>query len=423
MKVLHVIHRFVDSERRGSELYAYYLCKALAKEHEVAVFYGSIKGPKTGFASNTFDGLKTFIVGCTESWDQTKIRTRSRRVESAFLEVLDGWRPDIVHFHGLLFLSLLLPSLAKRRGLRSVFTLHDFWLLCPQINLLDHEQRISWPINRSNCYVCCTSRIQRPYSWRRLWGWDPLLLLKSLNFAYFLRYGRVRQVARLMRDVDLFIAPSRQLKERFVHEGFSASKIVYCDYGTDTHLRGEDYAHKREMANPLICGFIGSVTQHKGIDVLLEAFSQLDGIFLRVYGKAAPKYLSRANRRNIHFMGEITDAEKADAFAQMDVLIVPSIWLENSPVTIHEAFLFGVPVITSNVGGMAELVTDHLNGLHFKVGDVHDLREKVRYLNENPEELQKLTANIPTMKSMEFHLEEIADLYRRVLLGQVCEQS
>ncbi len=415
MKVLHVIHRFVDTDPRGSELYTYYLCRALAKKHEVAVLYGSPTIPPNRVDCGRFDGLKTFVIGSSHSWPEAMLRARSRKAEIAFTEVLAEWKPEIVHFQHLLFHSLRLPTIAKRAGVRSLFTLHDFWLLCPQIQLLDHQQHISWPIDRRNCYDCCLTKMKRAHSWRRLWGWDPLLLLRRAIREYYLRWGRPRSVARLTRAVDLFVAPSRQLRERFIHEGLLPSKVVYCRNGIDHDLRPAHFIPKRYAGGRVECGFVGSLAMHKGIEVLLEAFRSVQGANLRVYGKTTPQYLNRIRNGTVRFMGEITDSEKAAAFSQMDVLIVPSIWLENSPLTIQEAFLFGVPVITSNIGGMAELVEDGKNGLLFKVGDPEDLRRKITYLATHPEELQRLAANIPPVKRIEDHAQEIEGYYHKVL--------
>jgi glycosyltransferase involved in cell wall biosynthesis len=217
-----------------------------------------------------------------------------------------------------------------------------------------------------------------------------------------------------MRDVDLFIAPSRQLRERFLSSGLAPSRIVHCTYGLDQGLRPSDYRRRAFDGPPLECAFLGSVAVHKGIDVLLDAFSGIEGARLTVYGKAAPQYLRRASGDRIRFAGEIGDAEKPRAFNAMDVLVVPSIWLENSPITIQEAFLFGVPAVVSNIGGMAELVQDGWNGMLFKVGDASDLRRKIEYLATNPATLERLAENVPQVKSITDHAVEIEGLYERV---------
>lgn len=120
----------------------------------------------------------------------------------------------------------------------------------------------------------------------------------------------------------------------------------------------------------------------------------------------------------MRFMGEISDAQKAKAFEEMDALIVPSIWFENFSLVTQEAFLFGVPVIASDIGALRELVEDGKNGLLFRVGDAADLRSKVEYLVRNPGEVRRLAANVPRVKSSVEHAAEIESLYERVLSGK-----
>ena len=418
MKILHVIHRFVDTARRGSELYTYVLGRSLAKRHDVAVLYTSPKKAAGRVESGEMDGLQTFILGCAESWEQAKLRGGSREAESAFTKVLSEWKPDVVHFQHLLYHSLRLPTIAARAGVASLLTLHDFWLLCPQINLLDHQQRISWPINRRNCIACCEVTVQRQYSWRRLWGWEPTLLARRMLRASYLTLARPLQVGRVFRDIGLFIAPSEHVRDRFVEEGLPASRVVHCGHGINHDLRPVGYERRPHHGGRLRCGFIGTVSVHKGMDVLLEAFEGINEASLAVYGAAARQYISRARGTNVRFMGEISDAQKAEAFQEMDVLIVPSIWFENFSLVTQEAFLFGVPVIASSIGALRELVQDGESGLLFRVGDATDLRSKVQYLAGNPGEVRRLAANVPHVKSSVEHAAEIESLYERVLSGK-----
>jgi len=289
--------------------------------------------------------------------------------------------------------------------------------LCPQIHLLDHRQRISWPINRRNCITCCEAMIGRKYSWRRLWGWEPTVLARKAWRAWYLTQGRPRQVIRVFRDVALFIAPSEHVRDRFVEEGLSPSKVVQCGHGINYDLRPTGYEHKPYREGLLRCGFIGTVSVFKGMDVLLEAFAEIDEAALTVYGAVTHQYAVRASR-NVRFVGEIRDAEKAEAFQQMDVLIVPSIGFETFSLVTKEAFLFGVPVLASAIGALRELVEDGENGLLFRAGDAADLRSKVKHLARNPDEVRRLAANVPRVKSSIEHAAEIESLYERVVSGK-----
>lgn len=415
MKILHVIHRFVDTARRGSELYTYNLSRSLADKHEVAVLYTSARQAPGSLTRSHFDGLTTFVVGTDSSWEEAKLQGRSRPSERAFRRVLHTWEPDVVHFHHLLFHSLGLPTIARSAGVPTMLTLHDFWLLCPQINLLDHRQRVSWPINRSKCVTCCAANAGRAYSWRRLWGWEPTVLAQKAARALYLRRGRPRFVAKVFEDVGLFVAPSHHVRDRFVQQGAPASRVVVCGHGIGHELRPPHYRPKEDRSGPLRCGYVGTIAPHKGIDVLLEAFAGIHDASVVVYGAVPPAYAARARTGTIRFMGELRDDDKAAAFGQMDVLIVPSIWFETHSLVTQEAFLFGVPVLASAIGALPELVDDGQNGLLFRPGDSADLRSKIEHLARNRDHVRALAARVPRVKSTAEHMGEIEEFYERVL--------
>jgi glycosyltransferase involved in cell wall biosynthesis len=101
-----------------------------------------------------------------------------------------------------------------------------------------------------------------------------------------------------------------------------------------------------------------------------------------------------------------------EILAGLDMVVVPSIWYENSPLTIQEAFIARVPVITANEGGMAELVRDGIDGLHFRLGDAADLRRKLRYVATHPDVLERLRDGIPAVPGIEAHAATLLGRYR-----------
>jgi glycosyltransferase involved in cell wall biosynthesis len=114
-------------------------------------------------------------------------------------------------------------------------------------------------------------------------------------------------------------------------------------------------------------------------------------------------------------MNEFDNQEIASIFQKIDVLVVPSLWPENSPLVIHEAFLTRTPVIASRIGGISEIVTDGVNGLLFNPGDVNELKEKMQYLIDNPDIIERLRANIPKTRSMEDNGREMEEIYADLL--------
>src|SRR5262249_22824778 len=140
-----------------------------------------------------------------------------------------------------------------------------------------------------------------------------------------------------------------------------------------------------------------------------DAFREIrePGIECRIYGDldVFPDFKGRLLKletpRAVRYMGRLGNERIVDALAQLDLLIVPSVWFENSPLTIHEAFLAGVPVLTSDCGGMAELVEHSVSGLQFRTGDAAHLRHQLLRVLREPSLLASLKSNLPTVKTIE----------------------
>jgi glycosyltransferase involved in cell wall biosynthesis len=101
----------------------------------------------------------------------------------------------------------------------------------------------------------------------------------------------------------------------------------------------------------------------------------------------------------------------------VDALVVPSVWQENSPLTVHEAFLAGVPVVASRLGGHAELLATG-GGLLYDADDPTDLAAKLRRLYEEPGLARRLAASAPAVKTMQDHVTELHEFYEELLTAR-----
>ena len=97
----------------------------------------------------------------------------------------------------------------------------------------------------------------------------------------------------------------------------------------------------------------------------------------------------------VRFMGRFEREATASIYAQMDVLVVPSLWLENSPLVIHEAFMTGVPVVGARIGGIADLIADGVNGLLYTPDAPAELARALRTLEADRGLLSELAARAP----------------------------
>jgi len=227
------------------------------------------------------------------------------------------------------------------------------------------------------------------------------------------RWQSVREAASA---VDLFVLPSRYLLGEMARFGLPAERMIHCDYGFPSD------AFPRREALPEVArhfAFIGSVMRHKGMHVLLEAFEGLPAdAQLSVGGSLGydPPYAAwlqqMARHPGVRFVGGVSPDRVPGFLGDVDALVVPSIWNENSPLTIHEAFLAGVPVVASRMGGSTELL-EAGGGLLYDADDPQALRVQLRRLYDEPGLARRLAASAPRVKSMKEHVVELVELYDR----------
>jgi glycosyltransferase involved in cell wall biosynthesis len=211
---------------------------------------------------------------------------------------------------------------------------------------------------------------------------------------------------------DRLVAPSNFLAETVAAFGVPAESIEQCRNG----IRVERFEETElDPDRPLRVGYAGRVTERKGVHLLADAASRVEGAELRVFGAFDPESedyharLAELAGDDATFRGWYAD--RATPYREMDVLVLPSVWYENSPLVIQEAFASGVPVVTGDVGGMAELVRDGRDGLTFPVGDADALADRLGRLAGNPGLVADLREGVTEPKRLRDHAREIADLY------------
>ena len=128
--------------------------------------------------------------------------------------------------------------------------------------------------------------------------------------------------------------------------------------------------------------------------------------------------LKRHNLPNVFFHGQYSRSDLPRIFSQIDVTVVPSIWHENTPLVIQEAFAAGCPVISSDISGAAESVENEINGLHFKLGDATDLARQITRITNEPGLLARLRSGIRPVRTIEAELADLQEIYRRLVTNQ-----
>ncbi len=315
-------------------------------------------------------------------------------------------------------------QVAHQLGMPTVVTLTDFWFLCPRISMLRSNGQVSTlPINAATCARCLGEEKRR---YRLAGRIAPALM----NAFWRLRKTQIRNIeARMtflrqtLNQADAIISPSRFLRSTFIKAGVEPERIIFSRQGRDFPDLTPEILRKTSSSG-LEVGYIGQIAWHKGVHVLFEAARRMSKLPLtvRAYGDTMsfPEYTAHLRRlmagdERLKLVGVYHRQEVSQVLRGLDVIVVPSLWYENSPNAILEAFAHHTPVIASNLGGMAELVRDGENGLLFAPGDADDLARQLRRLLDDPRLLPALRAGIGPVKSMAQEMDELEEIYRVVL--------
>ena len=437
MRILQVVHDFLPNATGGTEIYTYTLSKELSKNHDVYLFFRDTAIDK-GFKKGEFDGLPFLAVNPSKYlknstyFNLIKSRiyfTNNKEINKLFKELIAEFKPDIIHFQHLIGLSMNLVDIAYKYKIPIVFTAHDFWLLCPKAHLINNINVLCTNGDRRKCIKCFYN--QELYRLKRIEMFQsntyiefPKNLIKIvLNFIikmytiYYIFYFRPKMIQDIIKNVDVFIAPSQKLKSELIENGIQARKVFHIDSGiTNSYLKNIQKTKSKNIR----FAFIGSVSVHKGIEILIKTFNDIKDASLDIYGFVSEenkkRYLKLIKNKHIHFMNSFKYNEIGNIFSKTDILIVPSICMENSPLNIREAFMSKTPVIASDIGGLSEMIQDGETGLLFKAGDSRDLFKKIRYFIDNPIEIERMSKKIKKVKTIEENAKEMEAIYRELIL-------
>lgn len=459
MRILQVLHFFLPKHSAGTEVYTDSISRELkSRGHDVHLFFTEkvLSARNYELVERDWHGLPCHVLINNllyESFDET---FDNAAVEHAFHRVLDAVKPDVIHFQHLMLLSLSLPRIAAERGIRCLLTLHDFWLYCARFGqLMEHGVRDCPGPKPTRCASCISDfkfaqtslqkRVISAIRWtKEVAGFDLAPVVDAWRGSRLLRgkllagrspddperkeqpprvlenqmKQREKMVGENVRHVRLFLAPSRLMRDRMADFGLSARRLRVLPLGVP---KLEFPPRKALIDRRPIFGFIGTLAPHKGVHIAVEAMRYLKGhAELRIYGRSDyyPAYVEKLREQAaglpVRFMGAVPRAAIGRAFAEIDALVMPSVWLENFPIIIQEAHAAKVPVIASNLGGMAEAIEDGVDGVLFKPGSARDLALKLANLIKHPERFAQLGEAAPTPLSLEEHVDRLEEHLKTV---------
>lgn len=449
MRICLAVHGFPPFERTGVENYTRSLAGALAaRGHAVEVFaprrdellpHLALRREQRGPWAVTWVAANVPPRSPEEALDPPGMAAR-------FGEFLDRERPELVHFQHLYKLGTSLVTQAEARGIPTVLTAHDYWSVCHRYTLLRPDltrcETLGDPSACARCDLALARLNARPELGDYQMGAlpeqldeDDLRALRALVDGDAAGAGvsegelaaaeerrteldRARLAA--VRRIDRVLAPTRFLADRLGEGGVPREKLRVLPYGIDTSalaaVKRESPVRRREGG--LRIGYFGGISKHKGVHVLLEAFRGLGrGAELVVHGAGSDGAYTRlvraaASEAGARVSGAYDAPDLPALLAETDVVVVPSLWVENYPIVIREAFAAGRPVVASRVGAVPESVRDGVDGLLFEPGDAADLRRVLRRLDSEEGLLERLAEGIGPVHDVAEQAAELEELYR-----------
>ena len=295
----------------------------------------------------------------------------SEKSKKDFTKILKEINPGIVHVHN--FFPLITPSVfdaCLEAQVPSVFTLHNYRLIHPNGYLINNKGGIDERSVKGSAYLCVPGKVYRNS------------VLQTAVVAHMIEYHRKAKTWH--SKVNQFIALTAFAKSKFIEGGLPPDKIVIKPNFINDYLQEQGMSAINSKDNYFV--MVGRLSGEKGVEMLVKTWLEKK-IKTPVYivGEGPlQENLSAiiAGCDNVKLLGRKTHGDTLRLIHQAKALIFPSMWYEGFPMTIVEAFSLGTPVITSNIGSQAEIVTDQYNGLHFRVGDMQNLADTVAKLED-----------------------------------------
>jgi glycosyltransferase involved in cell wall biosynthesis len=438
MRILIAVHHFPPRYIGGAEWESYRLARALQERgHTVQVVCVERidAGPADGVAwtDDCYDGIavRRLSFDLRAAPDRWRWEYDNPWIGEHVRELMATFRPQLFNLIGGYLMSASVLRVARESGIPVAVRPTDFWFLCPRITMLRSDGSLSTlPIDAATCARCLGEESRRYRILGRLAPQLMSALWRQRRQAVERVETRLAVLREALQGATVVVSPSHFMTDMIVAGGLDPRRIRLVEKGlpSQTVSTRSNSATAGRAPTPLQIGYIGQIIPIKGVDVLLRAVRQLPGVALtlRVYGDPtrAPAYANdlrqlSSDDRRVAFPGPLDRREVNEVLQALDVLVVPSIWHENAPTVILEAFSNRVPVLASDVGGMTELVHHERNGLVFSRGDPTSLAQQLRRLVDEPHLLDTLRSGIAPVGS---HTEEI-DQMERIFLEMVARRA
>lgn len=443
MKILLTVHQFLPDFGAGTEVLTLSVARELiSRGHELIVFSGHpIKTLLTGkwyIDEYTYLGVHVYRIhhgalSINDNSSRMKEEYSNSIATKHFKHLLQSFKPDVVHFFHFARLGTALVDEAIDMGVPAFFTPTDFWSICPNARLAyaDGTPCRGPSLGAANCATHLAGQKLGPTS-EKLLSYIPNSISEAIaglartelfpaitlrDNLHAIKERLPTNIARL-KKLNHIVAPNKMIESSLTQHGIPASKITVSEYGIDLGINRR--IQPRVRGSELRIGFIGTLSRHKGCHTLIDAFNTLKkGLAtLEIYGSEthSPSYSKKLrakakNNSSISFNGTFPNNEISTIFSGLDILVVPSIWSENTPLVIYSAHAFGCPVVASNVPGIVESIRPETDGLLFEQGNHLDLASCLQRLIHEPNLITELSANARTPRSTPEYVNHLLEIW------------
>ncbi len=330
-----------------------------------------------------------------------KIKAASRifggaGVKDAFAQILRDFKPDVVHFNNIhSYLSPAIVGMAKKAGAKTVWTLHDYKLICPSYSCL---------LGGKPCEKCIGSSKRNVLANRCMKGSRAASLLAYLEAERW-------NVSRLEKATDQFICPSEFMAGKMKQGGFDEKKLnVVCNFVDPEKIKDITVCTERKD----YYAYVGRLSAEKGVETLLKAAAQFS-IPLKIAGDGplADDLKERFGRCGyIEFLGHQNAQQVKQLLSEARFSVMPSECYENNPLSVIESLCLGTPVVGARIGGIPGLIHPG-DGLLFRSGSTDLLANSIANAWESRFDYNDISSRAIPRFSAERYLREIMAVYNR----------
>ena len=370
MRVLMAVHQ-IPPEVGGVGLFSVHLCGAMARAgHEVTLLAGSEErpagAPEVVEVKAAAPGVRTLALRRPPRRGGFLTDLVDPAVDAALQRAVAAEAPDLLHIQHTVGLSPRLAAMGRAHGAAVVASVHDYWPICQRIDLRrPGGEQCDGPAGGLRCATC----LPRDEAEGLVGGLRRRVLGGARLAPYLLR---TQLVQGAYAGADRITCPSPSVARLLSAAGFPADNVVVVDYGIPP-LTG--VASVPRPGSPFRLGYLGTLGPHKGVQVALRALRQnpAAGWQLHIHGGPLRDETLRseleAARDLVTYHGPYKERHLPGVLAELDAVVVPSLWRETGPMVWMEALSAGVPVIASRLGALAERVRHGEDGLLFEPGD------------------------------------------------------